>query len=345
MRKKLIAAVALTGALLLAVASSAAGGAKAPERAGTIAFWGRRACRSFCSARPSLDVIHPDGSGLRRLTPPCDSCRSNYAWSPDRRLIAYVDGVRSLYLVRADGTGRRLLLSGWRLGTWSLSWSPDGKTIAIASRGPYIDVNHQYDACPRPATIYLVPISGAGPKALPVRNAAACFIAWSPRGDEIAYWAGGLGISLIHPDGTQRRRIPHAVAFAQWSADGRRLLFGGHHHSHQEEFVVAAVDGKRFHVVATHAYAGFVPVWSPQGHRIIYGTRKGIYVVDANGRHDRRVVSDSPPKVSSVAWSPDGTSIVYDRDGHLYIVGVDGRGKVQLTNILDSDRAPSWVAH
>ena len=342
MRKTLIAAAALTAAMLLVVTSSAAGGAKAPDRAGTIAFWGSE---GFGSPN-SLYVIHPDGRGLRRLTRPCvtdgDGC-SNYAWSPDRTLIAYVDGIYSLYLVRADGTGRRLLLSGWQLSTRTLSWSPDGKTIAIASTGPYTPLNTPDSACPRPATIYLVPISGARPKALPVRNAAGCFIAWSPRGDEIAYWAGRLGISVIHRDGTDRRRIPQSVAFAQWSADGRQLLFE-HRDSDHEEFAVAAADGTRFHVVATHAYAGFVPVWSPQGHRIVYGTRKGIYVVDANGRHDRRVISDSFHKVGSVAWSPDGTSIVYDRDGHLYIVGVDGRGNGQLTTKLESEWAPSWVA-
>ena len=343
MRKTLIAAAALTAAMLLAVTSSAAGGAKARERAGTIAFWGS----TGFSSPNSLYVIHPDGSGLRRLTRPCvaDSAGcSNYAWSPDRRLIAYVDGVYSLYLVRADGKGRRLLLSGWRLSTRSLSWSPDGKTIAIASAGPYLPLNTSDSACPRPATIYLVPISGKRPKVLPVRNAAGCFIAWSPRGDEIAYWAGRLGISLIHPDGTDRRRIPHSVAFAQWSADGRQLLFE-HRNSQHQEFAVAAADDTHFHVVATHVFAGFVPVWSPQGHRIIYGTRKGIYVVGAKGRHDRRVISDSFRTVGSVAWSPDGTSIVYDRDGDLYIVGADGRGRGQLTTTLHSEWAPSWVAH
>ena len=63
----------------------------------------------------------------------------SYAWSPDGRLIAYIDQRLSVWLVRPDGTGRRMLLPSWRLRGFGLSWSPDGKNIVIVSPGPNVN--------------------------------------------------------------------------------------------------------------------------------------------------------------------------------------------------------------
>jgi len=339
MKARICALAALSAGLVCATAArSTPQRAIGPQRTGTIAF-----IRFENTNNPGgpLFLIRPDGSGLHALTPRRTTVRE-YAWSPDGRSIAYVDQRWSLWLVHPDGTGRSLLLPGSRLSTTSLSWSPDGKTIAIASPGPD---TRQFDYCKAPATLYLVPTSGARPKALPVRGIAGCYIAWSPQGDEIAYW-GRSGTSVIHPDGTGRRRVPHASGGAQWSADGRKLLFEIPN-SYRSEFAVAAVNGTHFHVVMTHAYDGVLPGWSPEGHRIMYGIHNWIYVIDANGRDNRRVISGSPRKVNSVAWSPDGSSIVYedDRTGHgdIYVVGMDGRGQVQLTNTPANDIDPSWA--
>jgi Tol biopolymer transport system component len=105
-------------------------------------------------------------------------------------------------------------------------------------------------------------------------------------------------------------------------------------------------------VVTTHAYTEYGEVWSPTGHRILYGRAdgQGIYVIGSDGRDNRRVTRDSPPQAGwgALAWSPDGRSIVYDTGGNentdLYVIGIDGRGKVRLTNTPDLDIAPSWVA-
>jgi Tol biopolymer transport system component len=345
MKTRICAFVVLATAPLLGAtaARSTPLTAKAPQRAGTIAFI--RLVSGPGNGPQQLFVVRPDGSGLRALTPLSTRVQA-YAWSPNGRLIAYIDQGLSLWLVRRDGNGRRLLLPSSKLSSENLSWSPNGRKIAVASPGP--------DANPRNqcTTIYIVPISGARPTALPVRS-TGCNIAWSPRGNEIAY--DRFGLSVVRPDGTGRRRVPHAGGGAQWSANGRQLVFG-HHLRHRggfyAAFAVVDADGTHFHVVTTHAYTEYPVAWSPHGHRILYGRadRKGIYVVDAHGRNDRRVTSDSPPEAlwGALAWSPDGHSIVYDTGGYdktnLFVVGVDGRDKVQLTNTSAIDIDPSWAA-
>jgi eukaryotic-like serine/threonine-protein kinase len=81
-----------------------------------------------------------DGSEKRQLTSP-PLAVMNPRWSPDGRLIAFMDlsnGARSqmtddsprrVYVVSADGGGPLLMLAG-ELGLGDPTWSPDGSSIA-----------------------------------------------------------------------------------------------------------------------------------------------------------------------------------------------------------------------
>ena len=349
-RRKGVLAVAGIVALLVAVLmGTEATRAETQRYSGTIAFIRLVPGPDFGGR---LFVIRPDGSGLRRVTPQATKVIS-YAWSPDGRLIAYIDQRLSLWLVRPDATGRRVLLPTSQLSSvWGLSWSPDSKAIAIVSPGP--NANPRTAQCGK-MTLYIVPIDGATPAPLPGGRHVGCDVAWSPRGDEIAYGDGG--ISVIRPDGTDRRQISLGGG-AQWSADGAQLAFGVAIHlrngftDRYRAFGVVNADGTNFHVVTTHAYNEYGQVWSPSGRRILYGRadRKGIYVIGADGRNNHRVTRDSPPQAGwgALAWSPSGGSIVYTTGGtdntDLNLIGANGRGKVRLTSTPDLDIAPSWVA-
>jgi TolB protein len=64
--------------------------------------------------RRDIYVIHPDGTGLRRLTKQA-GLHSFPSWSPDGKRIVFVTSVgrrRSLYVMNADGTGVRRLTTG-----------------------------------------------------------------------------------------------------------------------------------------------------------------------------------------------------------------------------------------
>jgi Tol biopolymer transport system component len=337
----LVGAAVLAGVLTF---GSAVSRAAAPGRVGMIAFMRLSNDRVF---RGRLFVIRPDGSGLRALTPP--GTVEAYAWSPDGSSIAYIDQNLSLWLVRLDGTGRRLLLSTSRLSSISLSWSPDGKEIVIASPGP--NANGQCKT-----RLYLVPIDGGQPVSL--RTAGGCDVAWSPRGDQIAYDRGGE-IFVMRSDGTGSREVAKGGG-PRWSADGVQLAFGVRIRLHRAftlgafytAFGVVDADGEGFHVVTAHAYTEYSVAWSPAGRRILYGRadRKGIYVIDADSRDNHRITRNSPPQAGwgALAWSPTGGSIVYTAgpadNTDLYVIGADGRNKLQLTNTRDVDIDPSWSA-
>ena len=243
----------------------------------------------------------------------------------------------------------------------ALSWSPDGTKIAITSPGPdgNVQTPHHWKI-----GLYVVPVFGGRPLPLQAGNHVGYDVAWSPRGDELAYDNGGIW--AIHPDGTGRRKITDIGSGMRWSADGTQLVFGVAIHrigmpryarDRYHTFAAVNADGTGYHLVTTHAYTEYGQVWSPSGRQILYGRQnhQGIYLIDSDGRNNHRVTSDSPPQTlwGALAWSPNGHSIAYDTgtingtgaaNTDLYLIGTDGRHKVQLTNTPDIDIAPSWVA-
>jgi Tol biopolymer transport system component len=86
----------------------------------TIAFG-----RSHDDRPATLYLVHPDGSGLRRLT-------KGYSpsWSPDGKRLAFALG-GSVYEIRADGRARKRILNGLRNPL--VRWSPDGRNLLYTS--------------------------------------------------------------------------------------------------------------------------------------------------------------------------------------------------------------------
>ena len=218
---RLLGSVLLAGALvavLTGVLVGAAGShAAASKRAGTIAFIRVGPGPDYMG---QLFSVRADGSGLRPVTPR-DKSVFSYAWSPDGRLIAYIDQqTLSLWLVRPDGTGHRRLLPTTSLG---LSWSPDSKAIAIVTPDPR--VNPRKAACAKLA-LYIIPIGGGTPVLVsPPRRGIGCGVAWSPRGGEIAYGDGGEVLGVISRNGGRPRLLltSSGVGAPQWSPDGTKL--------------------------------------------------------------------------------------------------------------------------
>jgi TolB protein len=343
-------AAVLTGALVGAAGSHAS----ASKRAGTIAFI--RVAPGPDYVR-QLFSVRADGSGLRSVTPR-DASVYSYAWSPDGRLIAYIDQrTLSLWLVRPDGTGHRLLLPSSRLSSLGLSWSPDGKAIAIVSRGPSAN---PFTAVGSKLALYIVPIGSGKPvQVSPPRRGIGRGVAWSPRGNEIAYGDGGEVLGVISRNGGRPRiLLSSGVGTPQWSPDGTKLAAPTviHYYLSADRYrriTAVNADGSDPHVVTDHANTEYPFAWSPDSRQILYGRqdRQGIYVIGADGRGDHRVSRDSPRQAGwgALAWSPDGSSIVYatDRTGNddLYLIDADGHHKVRLTSSAASESAPSWQPH
>jgi dipeptidyl aminopeptidase/acylaminoacyl peptidase len=175
---------------------------------------------SHDDAGAHLNVVHPDGSSLRRVVDgdPRDhwSNLGSVRWSPDGSLIAFVsrdDVGAHLNVIHPDGSSlRRVADQGEPLVDFE--WSPDGKRLAlVVSAGPpATDAAVANDeAGPRSADVSVVNADGTD-----LHRIARCrcdlrlprpdfyeSVAWSHDGTRIAYISGhGNTVSTIRPDGT-----------------------------------------------------------------------------------------------------------------------------------------------
>lgn len=107
---------------------------------------------------------------------------------------------------------------------------------------------------------------------------------------------------------------------------------------------------------------GMEPKWSPDGKRIAFirsigDGRSGIFVMDADGTHLRRLTTNPSGLDENPSWSPGGGSIVFSRSTFvttapdpvatrarrdLYTVRSDGTGITKLLGGPTDDFAPEW---
>ena len=150
-------------------------------------------------------------------------------------------------------------------------------------------------------------------------------------------------------DGTAVRRVA-AGSHAEWSPDGRRLVFEGQLEE-AGNFDIYVLDlGTGTARRLTHDPAlDWAPSWSPDGRLIGFTSRRTgsdqLYVVNVEGGSEHAVTS-GPGSSVRLHWSPDGTRIAFgsDRagDAEVYVADADGSNAVALTDNTAADWDPAW---
>jgi Tol biopolymer transport system component len=328
------AAPAALAAVFLAIAAAPPARAAFPGRNGRIAFWDT--CHPDGSAW-CVFTMNPDGRDRRRLV---RGSTPAYAPASDGRIaFATEDG---LGVAAADGTGAQARFVKYEFHPDGLAFAPDGRRLAYTE-----------DAF-SPLTIVRLDDPQAPPTTLPARL-RLMDPAWSKRGglaftrliqsENYDFCANEVidpeltDIATVSPTGSGLKRVTrvYGARDPNWSPDGRRLVFVRDLGLSRKDLVkpdARASDCLR-------PLSGGAPRASTAGAQ---PRGVGMYVVDADGRHARRVLATKPSSrlgYERPVWSPDGTKIAFERGNGLYVVNVDGGG---ARLIARGARDPDWQA-
>jgi Tol biopolymer transport system component len=182
-------------------------------------------------------IIHPDGTGLTRLTDTPDFDEQGPAWSPDSRQIAFAKRSRSegvgqydIYRMHADGSGVAQVTSD-PSSEFDPAWSTDGTQIAFTST--------RYDLGDGNYEIYVINVDGTGELRLTNNRTTDRWPSWraTPQGTSYGTCspAAQFVADVTIPAGTQFADVPQEftkvwrirnAGNCSWPPAGYGLRFG-----------------------------------------------------------------------------------------------------------------------
>jgi Tol biopolymer transport system component len=326
MSRHLRRAIALSSiALLVLVATASPALGVQPGVNGRITFQ-----RFDQNGRFQIWVANPDMTHQVQITHG-DFGSGFPSWSPDSSRIVFMsdrtdpdgtDGteIQDVFTMRPDGSDIVKLTDSVGFSGHP-SWSPDGRWVIFdADRADY----------PRSQGLYLVRSDGSGGirrlTTLPATSSWQELGRFSPDGSRIAYgeYRGGnvlrnrfdgrvvaeqAALFTVRADGTNIQRITPWGAHgddADWSPDGKRIVFGGQptHSGNIGDILVVDADGQHLtDLTHDHGLTGgtfdsvwyeesFNGTWSPDGTKIIFvhasftaenGFRQGLQTMNPDG--------------------------------------------------------------
>lgn len=303
----------------------------------------------------------------------CSSSVSNISTPPSMKVdtilpfdgkIVFVHGIGNfvddhIYVMNANGSDITDITPNLSYAD-DPSLSPDGKHIVFTS----IDYLSPTEG---KTQIFLMDSDGAHVKQLTFRDESSYRPSWSHDGEYVVFLSSQSDVLdyrgvpaqqgyIVKIDDSEERRITNAEEFVNavsWYQN--------------DDFISVSVAATRYTLrtyimnldgVIQKQFPEFIidgiPVWSPDGDRIVYNTLSsgdyGVAVMkpfNAN-REFLQLDNISPPIwAGGASWSPDGKYIIFssnlDGDSDLYIIKSDGSELTQLTNLPGDESQPNWI--
>jgi Tol biopolymer transport system component len=175
--------------------------------------------------------------------------------------------------------------------------------------------------------------------------------AWSPDGELVVFRSSrdpspSEGLLVIRADGTSERVFASGGTFADWSPDGRHVVFSA---EGPARISIADRDGSSVRALGPD---GECSAWSPAGELIAFckleGANWNAWVVRTDGSGERRLTND-PGGEYPQGWSPDGQLVVLWNQGdglseRLTVVGLDGLAPRPLTGLASREESfGAWL--
>jgi dipeptidyl aminopeptidase/acylaminoacyl peptidase len=276
--------------------------------------------------RPTSYVDWPDTRAAPRLLLPTGATGSTPRWSPDSNSIAFLSSQQEqdgLWVIRIDKNDSPKFIAPIQATNFFVtyagdpfSWSPDSRRIAYISakaetpeppptttrrpneprpNDPRVVDRIQYKSRTslsdnRRTHVWVVEVERPQPQQLTSGPFYDHAVAFSPRGDEIAF------LSNHEPD-------PDA--------------------NNNSDIFAVDLGGQTRQITQTKG-CEFDPVWSPDGRSIAYtATRRDVttidsvaedvhlWVIPASGGLARELATEQDRRVRDPHWSPDGRTILY----------------------------------
>jgi TolB protein len=207
--------------------------------------------------------------------------------------------------------------------------------------------------------IYLIDPATSARHLIP-RTESAGEIAWSPDGRRLAFELPGrlqgVDVYTARSDGSGLRLVLKNAYAPALSPDGERLLVVRDvctdyssaciFSDHGVDLYTVRVDGTSLRHVAREPNGASSPAWSPGGKWIAFlANDGGLYLIDAGGRHRRRLEGTFGAKLS---WAPDGSKLAFEirgkapNWGDIGVVDVATGKRRNLTHRPGEESGPAW---
>jgi TolB protein len=174
---------------------------------------------------------------------------------------------------------------------------------------------------------------------------------WRPETAEVLFMSnrdgnGEIYLARAGQDWINLTNDPAADNWPEWSPDGARIVFQSKRSGNLDIWVMNA-DGSSPLQLTHDPEPDYLPAWSPDGRRITFTSWRHepedterapfIYLMNADGSEQRRLVRPSLQTSAGAAWSPDGKLLVFSRKNGeegatLCIADHDGANERPLTS-------------